>query len=89
MTMAREHGCLQLRCEHCGATGTAKWSGNDGATFLRRGPETHMDMPSNFIHREREPDSPGAILPTDVFICTACGNTSDHVSVTYTDRKDG
>ena len=51
-TVESEH--YQIKCR-CGASGTAHWQENDGARFLRRGPETMVEITGDFDWTEPVP----------------------------------
>jgi hypothetical protein len=71
--MARERDSYRLQCTGCGATGTAHWSENDGAVYLRRGPETVVEISGKFIRGERVPDGPQSFFG-QTLVCAVCGD---------------
>jgi hypothetical protein len=49
--MATKRERYLVRCQ-CGEIGTGYWQENDGARYLRRGPETVVEVTGNFDWKE-------------------------------------
>ena len=68
---AVERERYRLKCS-CGQVGLAYWQENDGIRFLNRGPETVVEVSSEFVWLWPVPDGSTSFFGRQL-VCKRCG----------------